>query len=82
MVPVTIDASDASVNTMPSRWSVPTEIRCQTMKATPATPSRRPKTLRQVSASLSTSAASTAVNTGLAETIRPPRPAETVFKPV
>ena len=32
--------------------------------------------------STQTSAANTAVNTGLAETIRPPSPAETVFSPV
>ena len=30
---------------------VPTDIRCQTMKATPAMPSSSPATLRQVSAS-------------------------------
>ena len=51
MVPATIEASDASVNTMPCRLSVPTDMRCQTMKLTPAMPSSSPTTLRQVSAS-------------------------------
>ena len=61
---------------------VPTDMRCQTMKPTPVMPSTSPMTLRQVSASPRNSAASTAVNTGLALTIRPPRPAETVLSPV
>ena len=53
-----------------------------TVTATPAMPSNRPATLCQVNASPRNSAASAAVNTGLAETIRPPRPAETDFSPV
>ena len=82
MVPVTIEASEASVNRMPCRLSVPTDMRCQTMKPTPTMPSSRATTLRQVSASPRNIAASAAVNTGLAETIRPPRPADTDFSPV
>ena len=82
MVPATIEANDASVNRMPCQSSVPTDMRCQTMKPTPAMPSRRPITLRQVSASPRKAAASTAVNTGLALTISPPRPADTVCRPV
>ena len=82
MVPSTIEASEASVNRMPCQSSVPTDIRCQTMKPTPAMPSKRPATLRQVSASPRNTAASTAVNTGLALTISPPSPADTVCRPV
>jgi hypothetical protein len=82
MVPSTIEASEASVNRMPCQSSVPTDMRCQTMKPTPATPSSNPATLRQVSASPRNAAASTAVNTGLALTTRPPRPADTVCNPV
>ena len=81
MVPATIEASEASVNRMPCKLSVPTDIRCQTMKPTPRMPSSSPATLRQVSASPRNKAASAAVNTGLAETIRPPRPAETDLQP-
>src|SRR5260221_206504 len=44
---------------MPWKLSVPTEMRCQTMKATPAMPSSSPVTLRQVSVSPRNTAAAT-----------------------
>jgi len=82
MVPATMEVSETSVSRMPCRLSVPTDMRCQTIAATPATPSSNPKALRQVSVSLRKITATTAVNTGLLDMIRLLRPADIDVSPV